>query len=469
MKNRSFLDVAVAHDISGISLADLDRTLFAQNATTHLQGKGRTAPVWIVAAVVAVTWTSQLQASPDTARYGGSNDKAVQIAQETSNDIGTTQPLPQQEHHDADTLACELIVARHDIELLQSIEQAHDRTERLEQELAAAQRGAETQAALAAKAGEEVSRLKQAAESGAAELQKLLQQERERAGRLEQDLATARHGLEMQQALAAHGNAEAARLKQPAERSLELNESLQKEHERAEALKKELSMVRAQVYAYEAQGRSVGESIAAERARAERLEQNLAIARRDLEVQASLSAKASEEAAQIGQAAQRDLAELRRSLQQERGRAERLEADLASARRQETAALLAETVGQTAVAKAVETGATPTDDGMPAAASRGGAQLNPDEAVAAARLVARAGVLLGQGDIGAARSVLERAADIGSAEANFVLAETYDPQILPKWGTYGTRGDALKARTLYAKADAAGITEAKHRMEALHR
>ena len=52
-------------------------------------------------------------------------------------------------------------------------------------------------------------------------------------------------------------------------------------------------------------------------------------------------------------------------------------------------------------------------------------------------MIARASVLIGQGDIGAARIVLERAADLGSARALFMLAETYDPGILSAWKTYG--------------------------------
>ena len=48
-----------------------------------------------------------------------------------------------------------------------------------------------------------------------------------------------------------------------------------------------------------------------------------------------------------------------------------------------------------------------------------------------------------------------------------MLAETYDPLILSTWGTYGTRGDATKARELYAKAHAGGIQEAKDRFDAL--
>jgi hypothetical protein len=84
-----------------------------------------------------------------------------------------------------------------------------------------------------------------------------------------------------------------------------------------------------------------------------------------------------------------------------------------------------------------------------------------------ARLMARASALLAQGNIIAARDVLGRAAETGSARASFTLAETYDPLILPRWGVYGTRGDPTKARELYAKAEAGGIEEAKARFEAL--
>ena len=85
------------------------------------------------------------------------------------------------------------------------------------------------------------------------------------------------------------------------------------------------------------------------------------------------------------------------------------------------------------------------------------------------RLVAYARVLLGRGDIGSARIVLQRATEMGSAQASFTLAETYDPVILSKWGTYGTRGDAKRALDLYAQALAGGIKEAKERADALHR
>ena len=84
-----------------------------------------------------------------------------------------------------------------------------------------------------------------------------------------------------------------------------------------------------------------------------------------------------------------------------------------------------------------------------------------------ARLMARASLLLGQGNIGAARIVLERAAEMGSAPALFALAETYDPAILSAWGTVGTQGDVAKARELYGRASAGGVHEAKDRLSAL--
>jgi hypothetical protein len=85
----------------------------------------------------------------------------------------------------------------------------------------------------------------------------------------------------------------------------------------------------------------------------------------------------------------------------------------------------------------------------------------------ALRLMARASLLLSQGNIVAARTVLDRAAETGSALALFALAETYDPIILAAWGTFGTQGDAAKARELYARAFAGGVQEANDRLNAL--
>jgi len=91
-------------------------------------------------------------------------------------------------------------------------------------------------------------------------------------------------------------------------------------------------------------------------------------------------------------------------------------------------------------------------------------QRNPE----AARLMARASALLAQGNIGAARVALERAAETGNAQATFALAETYDPYVLATWRTYGTLGDPAKARDLYARAYDGGIKAAKDRSHTLY-
>jgi hypothetical protein len=71
--------------------------------------------------------------------------------------------------------------------------------------------------------------------------------------------------------------------------------------------------------------------------------------------------------------------------------------------------------------------------------------------------LAQARLLLDQGKIIAARSVLDRAAESGSALALFLL-ETYDPPILSAWGILGRRGDVTKAQKFYAKAVAVAFT-----------
>lgn len=396
-----------------------------------------------------------------------------------------------------------------------SVQDARDRTERLQQDLAAARREAATQTALAAKASEEASRLKAAGESDAAELQKSVQQERERTGQLEQALAAARQDIDAQTALAAKAGDEVARLTQAAKAdAAEQKRSMQKEHERADALTQDLSMARSKIYAYEAQAAkaseeaaqlrqaasdtaSLGQSQQRERERADQLSRDLAKASRELDAQTKLASKASEEVAWIKQTGERDSAELRSLLQRERERAEGLERDLASAR-QDNGALVAKTpsaasppatTGKAVREEPLSAPARPIQnrpvqdrlaqdkqvqdkqlqDQTIAARSQGDAQVNPNDGVQAAKLIVRASALLEQGNIGAARIVLERAAELGSAQASFVLAETYDPLILRTFRTYGTQGDPTKAQALYARAEAGGIKEAKARSEALRR
>jgi hypothetical protein len=320
--------VNTARDIAGTSRNASNKRRLTQKSMRDLPTQGRSAILWMAVAMLAMTWASETRASPDQARHlantqhataarnldsvgtagdgdfealprsRGGNDKSVQVAQATTSDTGQS---PEQEHHWAETLSCELTNARRDIELLQHLEQERDRAEWLEQGLAAARRDVETQTALTAKAVEETAGVKQAAQSDAAELQNSLQQARERAERLEQDLAAARRDVETQAALAAKAGEEVLRRKQAAEAgAAELRQSMQKERERADAQAQDLSLTRSAIYAYEAQLRKAGDKAAElrqaaangalalgksaqdERERSARLEEELAGARHDV-------------------------------------------------------------------------------------------------------------------------------------------------------------------------------------------
>ena len=229
-----------------------------------------------------------------------------------------------------------------------SLQQEHARANQLERDLAAARRDVETKTALATKASAEAAQVKQAAETGAGDLQKSLQQEHARADQLEQDLSAARRDVETKTALATKAGDEAARMKQAAESGAgELQKSLQQEHARAGQLERDLAAARhdvetmsvlvIKVSAAAARAQSsagdLQQSLQQEHARAGQLEQDLAAARRDVDTQTALAAKASGEAARAKQAAQSSAGDLQKSLQQERERADRLEQDLAAARR----------------------------------------------------------------------------------------------------------------------------------------
>jgi hypothetical protein len=83
------------------------------------------------------------------------------------------------------------------------------------------------------------------------------------------------------------------------------------------------------------------------------------------------------------------------------------------------------------------------------------------------RLTARADMLFRSGDVSGARLLLERAQEAGNAQAIFLLAETFDPNALAAIGAVGIRSDPARARELYGRALALGITGASARMEAL--
>lgn len=187
-----------------------------------------------------------------------------------------------------------------------------------------------------------------------------------------------------------------------------------------------------------------------EQHKAERLGAALVAARRELDAHAMASAgKAATEQErdalqQALQQSEATAAAFAQSLAEERDRNHQLEQQLA-----------ARHAAAPALAPAVDTtGDKPT-------AGAGDPELQ--------RLMSRASLLIAQGDIGAARVVLERATDSGSAAALFALAETFDPAVLSAWGTVGTQGDAARAGDLYAKALAGGVAAAKDRLATLRR
>ncbi|MBR0816798.1 hypothetical protein [Bradyrhizobium liaoningense] len=83
------------------------------------------------------------------------------------------------------------------------------------------------------------------------------------------------------------------------------------------------------------------------------------------------------------------------------------------------------------------------------------------------RLLARASALLRQADINGARGLLEYVLGHGSAQAAFMLAETYDPHMLQSWDARGVAGDSAKARELYERAQVGGIHDAEGRIKGL--
>jgi TPR repeat protein len=84
-----------------------------------------------------------------------------------------------------------------------------------------------------------------------------------------------------------------------------------------------------------------------------------------------------------------------------------------------------------------------------------------------AKLVARAEFLIKQFDFASARLLLAYALEKGSARAAFMMAETYDWQILRSLQAYGVLGDVQRAREFYQLATEAGIEKARERVEAL--
>lgn len=511
-----------------------NKARLAPGSSRHPTTRAQAKPIWIAAAILVgmclsttggLSEQQNLQLSPPAlalsaaiadsdpatsgskraAQFGQSiSTTAVQLAQAKTSDTEDLRQALAQEQRKGQALTRDLRMSRQELDtalrllqqareqwssiteaaendsekLRKSLQEEHARGQRLEQELAQTRRDLELQAALTSTAGNEDSKKKQGAERDLQELQRVAQQERDRAGRLEQDLAVARRELDTQSALATKVNADAIGAKEAAQNGLaELQQTFQQERDRATRLEEDLATTRHELEnrssevmeANEemAQIRRTADSTAAklrfslkeEHDRAEGLAQELSLTR------TKLFAYEAYAAANDGGSK-----ELRQLLDQERSRSSRLERELVTAHQTpERTALTgapSPALGVVATDRAlvIETQAAGS---VQPAANAGGAKLGHEHAAEVLGLTARATGLLRQGDISAARAVLERAAELGSAQAHFALAETYDPNVLAKWGAYGTRSDAIRARELYAKAEAKGVTEAKERFDAL--
>ena len=335
-------------------------------------------------------------------------------------------------------------------------------------------------------------------------LQQALRQERERASKLSGELAATRQEVEAQTAAARAARDEAARqVAETSKRSADKQgHALREAQGKAEKLETELAAARREIQsqvsvASSARDQAAGEKEAAERSadeqrhalqqerdKTEKLATELAEARLSLEAQAK--AKAAEEVARDNHLAtvqgelQKAKAEAtvdRESLEAERTRTQRVEQQLASIqestgpRGSGSVATASSSVGQPSIAASSVPEAAPKaptevvqqPTNMATRPTPNLEQGSPQ----AVRLIARANLLLEQGNIGAARNMFDRAAEMGSTEALFWLAETYDPLLLSARKTFGTQSDIAKARELYGKALAGGVSEAKLRLEAL--
>jgi hypothetical protein len=100
----------------------------------------------------------------------------------------------------------------------------------------------------------------------------------------------------------------------------------------------------------------------------------------------------------------------------------------------------------------------------PVAAAAGSRQLDDVERE---NLLRRGRLALENGDISAARLLLQRAAEAGDPQAELALAATFDPAMLGRIGALGASADLEQARAWYQRAADAGVDEAARRLRQL--
>jgi hypothetical protein len=83
------------------------------------------------------------------------------------------------------------------------------------------------------------------------------------------------------------------------------------------------------------------------------------------------------------------------------------------------------------------------------------------------RLISRGEAFFAQGDVVAARVLLERAAEGRDARAALALGASYDPNVLKNMGAFGIKPDPELAHIWYERAASFGSDEANKRLTAL--
>ena len=355
---------------------------------------------------------------------------------------------PNQDRDRADALARELTSLRAELdaarikgsegtraaaaeaEQKRALKQAEDRADALARELTTLRAELETSRAASLEAA-------RTAEAATIKQTQALEKERDRTGTLTSEIALARKEVEERSASLAAARAE---MLQTTEKNkalaAEQKLTLASEHDRADALARELASVRSEL---EARDRQIAV-----------LNAPLAVHSRERAVDSPQERIASTSSRSAGGAG---------------GLPEPISSETTAANLERSSASefplpsMPSTAHEAAsdsdlkVAVAIERSTS--------ANAASGSSLNEQ------RLLARARTLLQQADISGARPFLEHAIEHGSARAAFMLAETYDARVLQSWGARGISGDPAKARELYQQAQAGGIEAAKERIAIL--
>jgi len=111
--------------------------------------------------------------------------------------------------------------------------------------------------------------------------------------------------------------------------------------------------------------------------------------------------------------------------------------------------------------RAVEVSAIGESQGPPQRERSTARQLNSDEITA---LISRGSDFLKIGDFSAARILLQRGAESGSADAALMLGKTFDPLFLHEIGAIGIKADVARCRQWYQKAVELGSETAAQRL-----